>query len=160
MAQMPTPSALKKSFRSAIPVLLGYVPIGIAFGFLLTKSGYFWLYAVIMSIVIYSGATQFLAIGFFLNHASMVEMGAATLLLNLRHCFFGLSLIKKFADISWIKPYLIFSLTDETYALLTSMEEPDRATKPSFYFFVSLFNQLYWIAGTLARGFARPRDHR
>jgi 4-azaleucine resistance transporter AzlC len=144
-----TLSIFKEAVRGTIPVMFGYVPIGIAFGFLLTQSGYFWLYAVLMSIVIYSGATQFLAIGFFVNHAAMIEIAVTTLLLNLRHSFFGLSLIRKFSGVSRIKPYLIFALTDETYALLTSMDEPEQQSKARYYFFISLLNHLYWIIGTL-----------
>jgi 4-azaleucine resistance transporter AzlC len=144
-----TLSIFKEAVRGTIPVMFGYVPIGIAFGFLLTQSGYFWLYAVLMSIVIYSGATQFLAIGFFVNHAAMIEIAVTTLLLNLRHSFFGLSLIRKFSGVSRVKPYLIFALTDETYALLTSMDEPEQQSKARYYFFISLLNHLYWIIGTL-----------
>jgi len=144
-----TLSIFKEAVQGTIPVMFGYIPIGIAFGFLLTQSGYFWLYAVLMSIVIYSGATQFLAIGFFVNHAAMIEIAVTTLLLNLRHSFFGLSLIRKFSGVSRVKPYLIFALTDETYALLTSMDEPEQQSKARYYFFISLLNHLYWIIGTL-----------
>lgn len=144
-----TLSIFKEAVQGTIPVMFGYIPIGIAFGFLLTQSGYFWLYAVLMSIVIYSGATQFLAIGFFVNHAAMIEIAVTTLLLNLRHSFFGLSLIRKFSGVSRVKPYLIFALTDETYALLTSMDEPEQQSRTRYYFFISLLNHLYWVTGTL-----------
>ena len=140
---------LKAAFQKTVPVMFGYVPLGIAFGFLLTQAGYFWLYAVLMSIVIYSGATQFLAIGFFVNHAALLEIAVTTLLLNLRHSFFGLSLIRKFSDTSPARPYLIFALTDETYALLTAIDEPDQQSKARYYFFISFLNHLYWISGTL-----------
>jgi len=102
-----------------------------------------------MSVVIYSGATQFLAIGLFINHAALIEIAVTTLLLNLRHSFFGLSLIRKFSGISSVKPYLIFALTDETYALLTAIDEPSQQSKARYYFFISLLNHLYWITGTL-----------
>jgi len=140
---------LKAAFQKTIPVMFGYIPLGIAFGFLLAQAGYFWLYAVLMSVVIYSGATQFLAIGLFINHAALIEIAVTTLLLNLRHSFFGLSLIRKFSGISSVKPYLIFALTDETYALLTAIDEPSQQSKARYYFFISLLNHLYWITGTL-----------
>jgi len=146
---LQTSTIFKAALQKTIPVMFGYVPIGIAFGFLLTQSGYFWLYAVLMSIVIYSGATQFLAIGFFVNHAAMIEVAVTTLLLNLRHSFFGLSLIRKFSNIPHVKPYLVFALTDETYALLTVTEEPQPQSKARYYFFISLLNHLYWVTGTL-----------
>jgi 4-azaleucine resistance transporter AzlC len=140
---------LKAAFQKTIPVMFGYIPLGIAFGFLLAQAGYFWLYAVLMSVVIYSGATQFLAIGLFINHAALIEIAVTTLLLNLRHSFFGLSLIRKFSGISSVKPYLIFALTDETYALLTAMDEPSQQSKTRSYFFISLLNHSYWVTGTL-----------
>jgi 4-azaleucine resistance transporter AzlC len=139
----------REAFQRTIPVMFGYVPIGIAFGFLLTQTGYFWTYAVLMSIAIYSGATQFLAIGFFVNHAPLIEIVVTTLLLNLRHSFFGLSLIRKFSGIPCVQPYLIFALTDETYALLTAIDEPEQQSKARYYLFISLLNHLYWIVGTL-----------
>jgi 4-azaleucine resistance transporter AzlC len=144
-----TSTIFKAAFQKTIPVMFGYIPLGIAFGFLFTQSGYFWLYAVLMSIIIYSGATQFLAIGLFMNLAPMTEIAVTTLLLNLRHSFFGLSLIRKFFNIPHVKPYLIFALTDETYALLTSMDEPEKQSKIRYYFFISLLNHLYWVTGTL-----------
>lgn len=140
---------LKAAFQTTLPVMFGYVPLGIAFGFLFTQEGYLWLYAVLMSAAIYSGATQFLAVGLFVNHASLFEIAVTTLLLNLRHSFFGLSLIRKFSNTSPAKPYLIFALTDETYALLTAMDEPEQQSKTRYYFSIALFNHLYWITGTV-----------
>lgn len=145
---VPTTRLVRAAFQRTAPVLFGYVPIGIAFGFLFTQSGYAPFYAVAMSILIYSGATQFLAVGFLLNNAPLIEIALTTLLLNLRHSFFGLSLIGKFSSIPRVKPYLIFALTDETYALLTASPEPPAHCKERFYLFVSLFNHLYWITGT------------
>jgi 4-azaleucine resistance transporter AzlC len=145
---MKSDQLFKEAFLSTIPVLFGYVPIGIAFGFLLSQSGYNWYFAPLMSILIYSGATQFLAINFFINSAPFSEIAVTTLLLNLRHSFFGLSLIKKFAGTSLTKPYLIFALTDETYALLTSMEKPEGVSKKRYYFWISILNHSYWVIGT------------
>ncbi|MEI6152689.1 MAG: AzlC family ABC transporter permease, partial [Deltaproteobacteria bacterium] len=145
---MKSDQLFKKAFLSTVPVMFGYVPIGVAFGFLLSQSGYNWYFAPLMSILIYSGATQFLAINFFINSAPFPEIAVTTLLLNLRHSFFGLSLIKKFADTSLVKPYLIFALTDETYALLTSMEEPEDVSKRRYYFCISVLNHSYWVIGT------------
>lgn len=145
-------AVFRAAFQKTVPVMFGYVPIGIAFGFLLTQAGYHWIFAVLMSVFIYSGATQFLAIGFFSHNAAMVEIAATTLLLNLRHSFFGLSLIKKFSGIPRVKPYLVFALTDETYALLTAMDEPAPPSKARYYFFISILNQTYWVVGSLAGG--------
>lgn len=140
---------IKTAFIKTVPVMLGYIPIGIAFGFLTVKSGFSWFLSVIMSVLIYSGAGQFLAIEFFVNNSPYFDIVIATLLLNLRHSFFGLSLFEKFADTKLFKPYLIFALTDETYALITTTEVPEDSFKAKYYFFISLFNHSYWITGTL-----------
>jgi 4-azaleucine resistance transporter AzlC len=151
-ADVRTLTVFKAAFQKTVPVMFGYVPIGIAFGFLLTQAGYHWIFAVLMSVFIYSGATQFLAISFFFNHAALIEIAITTLLLNLRHSFFGLSLLRKFSGIPRVKPYLVFALTDETYALLTALDEPEQNTKARYYLFISILNQLYWVVGSLAGG--------
>lgn len=104
---------------------------------------------MVMSIFIYSGATQFPAIGFFTNNSPMVEIGLPTLLLNLTHSLFGLSLIRQFSGIPRLKPYLVFALTEETYALLTATDEPDQQSKTRYYLFISLLNHLSWVTGSL-----------
>ncbi len=139
---------LSLAFRRTLPVMSGYIPLGVAFGFLLTKSGYPWFFAVFMSTIMYAGAAQFLSIGFFVNNAAMLEIALATLFLNLRHSFFGLSLIRKFSETGLLKPYLIFALTDETYALITTIEAPEETSRSRYYFFVSLLDHLYWVSGT------------
>lgn len=146
---MENQKLIKQAFIKTEPVMLCYIPIGIAFGFLMVKSGFSWFLSVIMSVLIYSGAGQFLAIEFFVNNSPHIDIIIATLLLNLRHSFFGLSLFEKFANTKLFKPYLIFALTDETFALITTSEVPEEKLKSRYYFFISLFNQLYWITGTL-----------
>ena len=80
------------AFRTTIPVMLGYVPLGIAFGVLFAELGYHWLYAGLMGVVVFAGTAQFLSVGLLANSAGLVEVFAATLLLNIRHMFYGLSL--------------------------------------------------------------------
>jgi 4-azaleucine resistance transporter AzlC len=145
---MKSSPVLRDAFLRTMPVLFGYVPIGTAFGFLLVKAGYPWYFAPLMSLLIYSGATQFLVLGFFLKGASLPEIILTTFLLNLRHSFFGLSLLKKYGNLSLFKPYAIFALTDETYALVTGAEEPPAASKGAYYFFLSVLNHSYWVAGS------------
>ncbi|WP_406661059.1 AzlC family ABC transporter permease [Methanolobus sp. ZRKC3] len=139
---------LAESFRATVPVMFGYIPIGIAFGLLVTRYGFHWTDAVLMSILIYSAAGQFLAIALIIAGAGMLEIVLTMLFLNLRHSFFGLSLLTKFSDIKSARPYLIFGLTDETYALITASNVPEELPKSWFYTFVTGLNHLYWITGT------------
>ena len=135
------------AFKASIPVLLGYVTIGFGFGLLAVNSGYPWWFALLMSVFVYAGAAQYIGIGLFAAGASLAEIALVTLIVNLRHAAYGLSLIKTFGKHPRARPYLVFALTDETYALLSSASEKDRADG-GFLLMVSGFNQLYWVLGT------------
>lgn len=135
----------KKAFKDSIPVMLGYLFVGIAFGLLFKEKGYSVFWAVAMSVFVYAGSMQFIGINFFVPGVNYLEVLLMTLLVNIRHIFYGLSMIEKFKKAGKRKQYLIFALTDETYSLLCNHEEND----PEYMFYLSLFNQLYWIAGTV-----------
>jgi 4-azaleucine resistance transporter AzlC len=137
------------ALKTTVPVFLGYIPLGMAFGFLLDGAGYHWIYAFIMSLLIYAGAGQFLTVALLAAGAGLTEFVIATLLLNLRHAFYGLSLLEKFSGIEKVKPYLIFALTDETYALLTTSEVPEGGSKSRFYFYIAALDHIYWIIGSV-----------
>lgn len=140
---------LFSAFKTTLPVLFGYIPLGMAFGLLLAGAGYHWIYALVMSIFIYTGAGQFIAVALLAAGAQLMEFVTITLLINLRHSFYGLSLLDKFSGVGKVKPYLIFALTDETYALLTTTTVPEGASKARFYFYISALDHLYWIAGSV-----------
>jgi 4-azaleucine resistance transporter AzlC len=137
------------ALKITIPVFLGYIPLGIAFGLLLSGAGYHWIYALLMSLLVYAGSAQFLAVALLVAGAGLTDFAVATLLLNLRHSFYGLSMLEKFSDVGMVKPYLIFALTDETYALLTTTEVPQGGSKSKFYFYIAALNHLYWIIGSV-----------
>ncbi len=158
---MPTePVSITNSFKTTLPVLFGYVPMGMAFGLLLADQGYAWYWATLMGVVIFAGAAQFMAIGLLASHAGLFEVALTTLLLNSRHIFYGLSLIHHLKAKGWRKLYVIFGLTDETYSLLTahhaisSQQGELTLNKPSdnqeeglFQFIVTALNHSYWILG-------------
>jgi 4-azaleucine resistance transporter AzlC len=137
------------ALKATIPVFLGYIPLGMAFGLLLSGAGYHWIYAFLMSLFVYAGSAQFLAVALLAAGAGLMDFAIATLLLNLRHSFYGLSMLEKFSDLGRVKPYLIFALTDETYALLTTTEVPKGGSKSIFYFYIAALNHLYWIIGSV-----------
>jgi 4-azaleucine resistance transporter AzlC len=141
---------VKQAFIASVPVLTGYVVLGFGFGIVLKANGYSTLLAFVMSLTIYAGAMQYVAIGLLTGGASFVTIGLTTLMVNARHLFYGISMLEKYKGTGKRKPYLIFALTDETYSLVChddpSLAEKDRK---NYYFFVSLFNQLYWIVGSV-----------
>ncbi|HET7839316.1 MAG TPA: AzlC family ABC transporter permease [Rectinemataceae bacterium] len=141
-------SVLAAAFAASIPVLLGYVTIGIAFGLLLVRSGLPWWLAPLMSVVIYAGAAQFMAVGLFAAGTGLLEIAALTLFLNARHAVYGLSLLDRFAPFRRHKPYLVYALTDETYGILTTVEPPEGGHRGAFYTAVSALDQSYWVLGT------------
>ena len=141
---------MREAFIASIPVMMGYIVLGMAFGMLLESEGYSFLYALAMSVFIYAGSMQFVAINLLTSGATVINTIIMTLLINARHLVYGLSMIKKFEDMGKLKPYMIFSLTDETYSLLVSAKTPEGCSQKYYLFFISLFDQCYWILGSLA----------
>ena len=139
---------LKKAFQVSIPLKMGYAVLGFAFGLLLVSFDYPWYLAPIMSLFIYAGALQFVAINFFNVKAGMIDIAIASWFVNIRQSFYGLSLLKRFKDTGKLKSYLIFGLTDETYALLTTIKDDNKLNKKWYYFFLTALNQSYWFIGS------------
>jgi 4-azaleucine resistance transporter AzlC len=132
---------------------MGYIPLGIAFGLLCVKLGIAWYYAFCMSVFIYAGSAQFLCALLFTQMASLTQIFIAIFLLNLRHFFYGLSMINEFKTVKgFAKKYLIFALTDETFALLKTLELPEEKREKAFVG-ITFLNQTYWITGTLIGSF-------
>ena len=127
--------------------MFGFVPLGIAFGLLFQDLGYPWYFASLMGIIVYAGAAQFMAIGFLSAGLGVVEIAMSTFFLNSRHMFYGLSFLESFGNWNIRKLYLIFGMTDETYALLTTIQVPDGYIKERYYLYITLFAQFYWVLG-------------
>ena len=142
------PTLLLAAFRYSIPVLLGYVTIGIAFGLLLSEAGYPWWLAPVMSLWMFAGAAQFIAVGLFTAGTSIWEACLIQLVVNARHMAYGLSMLTHYKNTGRFKPYLVFSLTDETFALLSSPPEMPEEKKRLFMLYVSILDQSYWVIGS------------
>jgi len=146
----------KKEFQAAlkasIPVMMGYGVLGFAFGLLMTSIDYPWYIALLMSLFIYAGALQFLAVGFFSSKLGLFDIFITSLFVNIRQSFYGLSLLKKFKKSGKLKPYLIFGLTDETYALLSTIQEDAQLKRRYYYLYLTALNQSYWVIGTIFGG--------
>ncbi len=142
-----TRKALRSVFLDTVPVLTGYLFLGIGFGILLLKkTGHGVLYAAAMGLFIYAGSAQYLAVSLLASHASVLSAAIATFLLNARHIFYGLSMVESYKGAPK-KPYLILSLTDETYSLVTQNSPPQGISRHRYCFLVSLFNHTYWVIG-------------
>lgn len=139
--------ALKTVFLDTVPVMTGYLFLGISFGILLQEAGYGLPWAFSMALFMYAGSAQFLSVSLLANHASILSSAIAVFLLNARHIFYGISLIDAYKDTGKKKPYLIFALTDETYSLVTQNQPPEGMKRHIYCFLVSLFDHIYWVAG-------------
>lgn len=140
------------AFVKTVPVLCGYLFLGIAFGVLLQKAGYPFLWALLSSVFIYAGSIQFVLVSFLGGNISLITIVIMTLLINSRHIFYGLSFIERFQTMGKFKPYMIFSLTDETYSILCSTKVPEYMDEKKVLFFMALFDHLYWITGSVLGG--------
>ena len=142
----------KQAFRAAfpytLPVLMGYLFLGIAFGVLLSEKGFSLPWALFMSAVIYAGSMQFAAIGLLTAAFAPLSAFFLTLMVNARHLFYGLSMLEPFRKMGRLKPYMVFSLTDETYSLLCGIRPPENVDQKWFTFFIALLDQSYWIIGS------------
>ena len=147
---------MKEAFRYALirslPIMLGYIFLGIAFGLVLQKAGLSPWWALLISSAVYAGSMQFALIGILTSGLGAVTTAIMTLLINSRHAFYGLTFIERFQSFKKAYPYMVFSLTDETYSLLCSMPRPKEFTDRQWdmaFFFVSLLDQCYWVAGSV-----------
>lgn len=138
----------KTVFLYTIPVMLGYIPLGITYGILSIKSGIPFLPTVIMSIVVFAGSGQFLAVSLLSASAGYFEIAISSFLLNLRHFFYGISIMDEFKGFGLKKYYMIFGLTDETFALLKTWRNGEE-DKENIFFKITLFDHLYWVTGTV-----------
>lgn len=141
---------VKKAFVDTIPVLSGYLVLGFGFGIILKSNGYGIILAFIMSLTIYAGAMQYVAIGLLTGGTSLLTVALTTFMVNVRHLFYGISMLDKYKEAGKRKWYLIFALTDETFSLLCGDDsgiEADR--KRDYWLFISLFDHIYWITGSV-----------
>ncbi len=144
--------ALRAAFPKTIPVMVGYLFLGAAFGILLESKGYGFGWAALMSLCVYAGSMQFVAVDLLATGAGFLQVALMTLMVNIRHVFYGLSMLGKFQNLGAKKPYMIFSLTDETFSLLCTAEPPQDVDRNWFFFFISFLDQLYWVAGSVVGG--------
>ncbi len=129
--------------------MAGYLFLGIAFGILMSNSGYSVLWSLLMSVFIYAGTAQFLAVSLLTAHAPLLQVVLLTFILNFRHFFYGISMIARYRGKGKLKAYLIFGLTDETYAILSGEQLPEGVDEKNYYLAVTLLDHIYWVLGTI-----------
>ncbi|MBR6965979.1 MAG: AzlC family ABC transporter permease [Clostridia bacterium] len=140
---------VRAAFLKSLPVMAGYIILGIGFGILAHSAGYGLLWSFAMSLFIYAGSMQYVGISLMAGGASVLTVILTTVMVNARHLFYSISMLGRYQNAGRRKPYLVFSLTDETYSLLCDGKVPDEMDPDRFRFLVSLFNHSYWVLGSV-----------
>lgn len=151
--------ALRVAFPLTIPVLTGFLFLGIAYGVLMGTKGYSAIWSFLMSAIAFCGSMQFVAITLLTIVFNPLQAFLLSLTVNARHLFYGISVLKKYKGIGKIKPFLIYVLCDETFSIVSSATPPEEINKKWFYFWISFLNYLYWMTGSLLGGLLSSRVH-
>lgn len=144
--------ALRCAFPHTIPVLTGFTFLGLTYGILMNVSGFSFWYPMLISITVFAGSMQFVAVNLLLGVFDPLQAFMMTLMINARHLFYGISMLDKYRDTGRKKPYLIFGLCDETFSVNCTAEIPPDVDKNWFMFFVTLLDQCYWVIGSTLGG--------
>lgn len=142
-----------------IPVMLGYLCLGMAFGLMLQDAGYHFLWAFLCSLFIYAGSMQFVLVSLLTGGVSLIYTAVMTLFINGRHIFYGLSFVDKLKKTGKAYPYMVFSLTDETYSVLCNLRVPTGLRENRVMLYISLLDQSYWVIGSVIGGIAGQLIH-
>lgn len=146
--------ALRAAFPHTLPVLAGFLFLGMAYGILMSSKGFGWTWSLLVSTCVFAGSMQFVAVTLLVAAFNPLYAFALTLMVNARHLFYGISMLEKFRGTGKAKPYLIFSLCDETFSILCSAKSPEGVDRTRFMVFVALLNQAYWVLGSALGGVA------
>ena len=149
--------ALKAAFPQTIPIFTGFWFLGMAYGIYMNASGFSFVYPLCMSLLIYGGSLEFVAVEMLLSPFAPLQTFIMALLIQARHLFYGLSMLDKFKGLGWKKYYLIFGMCDETFSVNCSADIPEDVDRGWFYFWVTLLNQFYWSAAATTGGIVGSR---
>lgn len=144
--------AFKAALPYTLPICIAFLFIGISYGFYMTSSGFSFWYPMVMSLLIFAGSMEFVAVPLLLAPFAPVTAFILTLMVNARHLFYGISMLRIYTGYGWKTPYLIFGMCDESFSINCTIEPPAGIDKGWFMFFVTLLNHLYWVLGATLGG--------
>ena len=140
---------LKYALGKTIPIMFSYLFLSMAFGIMMNQAGFPFYWAYLVSLTVYTGAFQFVIVSFLSAGAGIATIALTALAMNCRHMFYGVTFLKEFKSMGKRYPYMIFSLTDETYALYCSLEYPEELDHHQVMFDIAWLSRVYWLIGTL-----------
>ncbi|NLZ69421.1 MAG: branched-chain amino acid transporter AzlC [Spirochaetales bacterium] len=139
--------AFKAALPYTLPICVGFLFLGMSYGFLMKSKGFSFIYPTLMSLFIFAGSMEFVTVNLLLSAFNPLYAFALTLMVNARHLFYGLSMLDKYKNVGLKKLYLIFGMCDESFTINYTVTPPSDIDKGWFMFFVTLLNQLYWVSG-------------
>ncbi|MEA5026718.1 MAG: AzlC family ABC transporter permease [Erysipelotrichaceae bacterium] len=148
--------SLKLVFPYTLPVLTGFFILGITYGLLMQTKGYGVLWAVLMSAVAFCGSMQFVAMTLLTTAFDPLQAFLLSFMVNTRHLFYGIAMLKKYQGLGKLKYFLIYTLCDETFSIVSSVKIPETMDAKTFYFLTSLLDYLYWVLGTFLGSLLGP----
>lgn len=148
--------ALKCAFPHTIPIMTGFLFLGMSYGIYMHVSGFSFWYPMLMAMTIFAGSVEFVCVNFLLGAFNPLQAFIVTLILNARHIFYGISMLDRFKGMGWKKIYLIFGMCDETFSVNYTADIPQDVDPGWFMFFVTLLNQIYWVLGATLGGLFGP----
>ena len=144
--------ALRAAFPHTVPILTGFLFLGMTYGVYMASLGFSWIYPTLMALTIYAGSMEFVTANMLLGAFNPLQALAMTLMVNARHLFYGLAMLDRFRGLGWKKLYLIFGMCDETFSVTCSTRAPEGVDEGWFMTFVTLLDQLYWVLGAALGG--------
>ena len=148
----PNQTAFRAALPATIPVMAGYLCLGMAFGVLMKTNGYGVVWSVLMSLMCFAGSMQFVTITLLTTAFDPLQAFLLSIMVNARHIFYGLAVLEKYKGLGKLRAFLIFSLTDETFSLVSTLEPPEGVERKDFYFWLSLLDYSYWVTGSAIGG--------
>ncbi len=144
--------ALISAFPHTLPIFAGFWFLGMTYGIYMNVSGFSFWYPLIMSMVIFGGSLEFVAVSMLLSPYAPLQVFLMALMIQAGHLFYGISMLDKFKGMGWKKPYLIFGMCDETFSINYTAEIPEDVDRGWFYFWVTLLDRFYWVSGATIGG--------
>lgn len=157
MQKLPLWSSFQYALRRSVPILIGFFPVGVAYGILMARAGYSMVWSALSSLVVYAGSLQMLMVSFLTESLPLMTIVLTALLLNSRHIFYGVSFLDKFRGYGPWRGFLIYGLTDESYSLLCAYQPREGVSEKWVHIFTTGLIWLYWVAFSALGGWVGPR---
>lgn len=145
-------TAFKAAFPHTIPIMAGFLFLGMSYGIYSSANGFSFVYPMLTSMLVFGGSLEFVTVSMLLGSFAPLQTFLMALLIQARHLFYGITMLNKYKGTGIKKFYLIFGMCDESFSINCSVNPPDDVDKGWFMFFVTILNQFYWVFGAIIGG--------